>query len=198
MDPNLNKLIEGYRAFQNQATYKQTLQTLAKEGQHPNIMIISCCDARVEPAHVFDCEPGDLFCLRNVANIVPPYAKAGSHHATSAALEYAICHLNVAHLIIMGHSHCGGLKALMADERLEQDEFISDWMRMNELDVTQFSDVDELAKVAVLNSVKHCHQFPWIKERLEQGSLMIHPWFFDLEQAQVLVLDPATGSSKPL
>jgi len=109
MDKTFNKLVSGYHAFRKKYVSEDnnTMERLAHHGQRPAIMVIACSDSRVDPAMILQCEPGDLFVVRNVANIVPPYENDGGSHGTSSALEYGVCYLNVKHLIIMGHSQCG-------------------------------------------------------------------------------------------
>jgi carbonic anhydrase len=115
MKESLDKLLGGYKAFQDKyAAGDNSLMTqLAREGQNPEVMVVACSDSRVDPALILQCNPGDLFTVRNVANIVLPFADDGAHHGVSAALEFGLCYLKVKHLIILGHSQCGGINALL-------------------------------------------------------------------------------------
>ena len=115
MIKSFETIVQGYQQFRKKYLAKETnlLSTLAEHGQHPQVMIVACCDSRVDPAIVLQCDPGDLFVVRNVANVIPPYEKDSGHHGTSAALEFGVCQLQVKHLIILAHSHCGGIQALM-------------------------------------------------------------------------------------
>ena len=115
MKKALQKILRGYSQFRKKyATGDQSImQYLATHGQKPETMVIACCDSRVDPSLILQCDPGDLFVVRNVANIVPPYECDEKHHGTSAALEFGVCYLQVKHIIILGHSQCGGIDALI-------------------------------------------------------------------------------------
>ena len=158
---------------------------LANSGQKPEVMVVSCCDSRVDPALIFQCDPGDLFVVRNVANIVPPYELDAKHHGVSAALEFGVCYLNVKHLIILGHSDCGGIHALLNSEALKQNDFISHWVSLLDIDGHQDQDVNSCAKKSLLHSYQNCLTFPWIKSRVEKQILEIHLWFFDIKKVEM-------------
>src|SRR5215813_8002124 len=113
MENSFKKILHGYQLFREKYAHgdNSVMQYLSHYGQTPEMMVVSCCDSRVDPAVILQCDPGDLFVVRNVANIVPPYEKDEAHHGTSAALEFAIRILNVKHLILLGHSQCGGIEA---------------------------------------------------------------------------------------
>src|SRR3990167_3419835 len=150
MKNSLNKIIQGYQQFRKEyATGNQSvMRQLAMHGQKPQVMVIACCDSRVGPALILQCDPGDLFVARNVANIVPPYEKDAGHHGTSAALEFGVCFLKVSHLILLGHSQCGGIQALVNRESVRQDDFITNWV--SQIKLEEFHDhVDEFAKLAL-------------------------------------------------
>src|ERR1044071_7358097 len=128
-----SRLVDGYTAFlggrllEEQNRYKQ----LAESGQSPQIMVIGCCDSRVSPEVIFDARPGELFVVRNVANIVPPYAPDGHAHGVSAALEFGVGALKVRHIVVLGHAQCGGVKAFAEDaEPLSPGDFIGNWMKL--------------------------------------------------------------------
>src|ERR1700747_3065857 len=131
--PLPQQLIDGYRAFligrlrHEQDRYRE----LAESGQSPQVMVIGCCDSRVSPEVIFDARPGELFVVRNVANIVPPYAPDERAHGVSAALEFGVAALKVKHIVVLGHAHCGGVKAYAEDaEPLSPGDFIGNWMRI--------------------------------------------------------------------
>lgn len=129
---SLRKLVDGYQRFQKHY-FSERGRELYKElavGQHPDTMVIACSDSRVDPALVLDCKPGDLFVVRNVANLVPPYETGGLHHGVSAALEFAVNILEVTNIIVLGHHQCGGIKALLDDNPAHQGGFIKPWMNM--------------------------------------------------------------------
>tara|TARA_B100000508_G_scaffold119669_1_gene100411 strand:- start:780 stop:1391 length:612 start_codon:yes stop_codon:yes gene_type:complete len=201
MKKSLDKLIKGYAEFRKKYTAgdNSVMQTLSDHGQHPEAMVVSCCDSRVDPALILQCDPGDLFITRNVANIVPPYEADGKHHGTSAALEFGICYLNVKHLIIWGHSQCGGIHGLLNRESLTQDDFISNWVNIIKPDNTDTTtSVDACAKASLKYSHKNCLSFPWIKSRVENHTLAIHLWFFDIKTGQIFNYDAEKDAYLPL
>jgi carbonic anhydrase len=130
-----------------------------------------------------------------VANIIPPYEADGAHHGTSAALEFGVCYLNVDHIIILGHSQCGGIQAMLAPEKLHQDDFISNWTSINKDSANRFAphQADDCAKASLKQSYNNCLTFPWIKSRLDAKKLEIHCWFFDIEHGQLFELDSPSG-----
>jgi len=189
MENSLKKILRGYRIFKQKyaAGDNSVMQQLSHRGQNPETMIISCCDSRVDPALILQCNPGDLFVVRNVANIIPPYEKNSGHHGTSAALEFGICYLKVKHLIILGHSQCGGIQALLKKNNLQQNDFITDWVSLAQKNKnSEIKNPDEFSKQALLYSYENCLSFPWIKERIDQKKLMIHLWFFDIKTGNIL------------
>jgi carbonic anhydrase len=187
MNKSFKKMMEGYQAFRQKYAHgdNSVMRSLANTGQSPEIMIVSCCDSRVDPALILQCDPGDLFIVRNVANIVPPYEKDEAHHGTSAALEFGIGYLNVKHLIILGHSQCGGINALINKEDLHQNDFISRWVSLINKSVPTIKDTNEYAKQALKRSYDNCLTFPWINERVTEETLKIHLWFFDIEEGEI-------------
>lgn len=201
----INKLREGYRRFredrfpEQEALYKE----LVEAGQSPSAMMISCCDSRVDPSIVLDAEPGSLFAVRNVANLVPPYTLDGAHHGTSAALEFAVLHLGVENIIVMGHAHCGGIRALYEDLDKGAD-FIIPWMqivadaraRVKEKagDRPRNEQLAEMEREAVRVSLENLMTFPWIRARVEAGTLRLHGWYFDLATGELQELDRDTDN----
>lgn len=196
MKNSFNKIIKGYEAFREKYALgnASVMQSLSLYGQKPEIMVVACCDARVDPALLLQCDPGDLFVTRNVANIVPPYKKDDFHHGTSAALEFGICYLNIKHLILLGHSQCGGINALLNSADSSSNDFINNWVAIIKEGnvIPANSDVkigsknhDYYAKLALQKSHQNCLSFPWIQERVSQQKLIIHLWFFDIQQGQI-------------
>ncbi len=205
------QLIEGFRRFRerhftnNDALYRQ----LVAQGQTPKILVVACCDSRVDPAIVLDCAPGDLFVIRNVANLVPPSESHVGHHGTSAALEFGVRNLGVQHIIVLGHAHCGGIQALItAGGTNEQDSFINDWMRLvegarieverNMPDATMSERLQACEQQAILISLRNLMTFSWVRERVENGSLVLHGWYFDIKRGQLLRHNPASRTFEPL
>jgi carbonic anhydrase len=137
---------------------------------------------------ILQCDPGDLFVVRNVANIVPPYEIDGSHHGTSAALEFGICFLNIRHLILLGHSQCGGIQALLHHSS-ESNDFITKWVSLVKISNNYEESPDQYAKLALNQSYQNCLTFPWIKHKLNQQELAIHLWFFDIKSGQIFTCD---------
>lgn len=201
------KLIEGFRRFrarhfsENDALYRQ----LATEGQAPRILMVACCDSRVDPAIILDCAPGDLFVIRNVANLVPPAESRDSgRHGTSAALEFGVRNLAVEHIIVLGHAQCGGIRSLFSGSGGgEEDSYINSWMRMAEgvhaavmRDLPQASPGEQIIACeqrAILVSLDNLMTFPWVRERVENGSLSLHGWYFDIEHGQLMQYNLEAG-----
>ena len=195
-------LVEGHLRFRrdehakNRGRYLQ----LAELGQTPTAMVIACCDARVDVSAIFDAEPGSLFIMRNVANLVPPYEPEGKYHGTSAAVEYAATALKVPHIIVLGHSNCGGVNAYRRGLRdnLPEQGFIGSWLtlldglRLVESDTFAYGDEMAFELAAVRSSLANLGNFPFIKQRMEDGLLALHGLHFDLGSGQLLSLEPET------
>lgn len=183
-------LLAGYQRFKNGyfTENREKLRKLAEE-QRPNHVLITCCDARMEPALIFDTEPGQLFVIRNVANLVPPYEVEGTYHGTSAALEFAITVLEVPEIIVLGHSRCGGIRSLVLDSKnLPKDTFISRWMSIV-APVADLADPNRLEDHATFNyceqaavgfSLRNLMSYPFIKERVEAGTLTLKGWHYNI------------------
>jgi len=186
MEESFNKIIKGYSNFRKKYAINDNsvMRSLAYHGQKPEVMVVACCDSRVDPAVILQTDPGDLFVVRNVANIVPPYEQDDGYHGISAALEFGVCHLNVKHLIILGHSQCGGIQALLNSKNLKQNDFITHWVSLIKTNPDD-QDVDVVSKQALLQSYQDCLTFPWIKERVTQEKLIIHLWFFDIKEGEI-------------
>lgn len=195
----INKLINGYQRFHKKYFEEQPelYKSLFEQGQFPKFLVISCCDSRVHPAQVMDTAPGDIFVIRNVANLVPINEVDGKSHGTSAAMEFAIKHLKVKHIIIMGHSQCGGIKSLMEGDHLEHDYgFIDPWMKIakpardkvieqhGNKDFSEQCSLCEKASIEI--SLQNLMTFPWIKERIDANNLFVHGWYFDIDTGGLL------------
>lgn len=191
MDTRFNKILQGYQGFRDKYALgdQSVMQHLSDYGQRPEIMVVACCDSRVDPSLILQCDPGDLFVVRNIANIVPPYEKDGAHHGTSAALEFGICYLKVKHLILLGHSQCGGIQALLdsvSTTPSAPNDFIDDWVSIiNHPGASKTRTVDSCAKYALKESLHNCLNFPWIKDKIQDQSLIIHLWYFDIKMGQI-------------
>lgn len=185
-----DKLLAGYERFKKGyfAENREKLRQLAEQ-QRPQYALITCCDARMEPARIFDAEPGDLFVIRNVANLVPPYEVEGSYHGTSAALEYAVTVLEVPEIIVLGHTRCGGIRSLVMDAgKLPQETFIAKWMSIvgpvaklaEQQDLEDPATFRRCEKAAVGYSLRNLMTFPWIRSRVEAGTLSLQGWHYNI------------------
>ena len=201
-------LAEGHFRFRrdvhakNRGRYLQ----LAELGQTPTAMVIACCDARVDVSMVFDAEPGALFIVRNVANLVPPYEPAGKYHGTSAAIEFAVQGLKVPNLIVLGHSHCGGVDAYRQKVRdnITRQGFIGAWLTLLdnlepvESDIFAHGDETAFELAAIRSSLANLRTFPFIHKREEDGLLALDGLHFEIGTGELLSLDQATGRFEPL
>ena len=174
------------------------MQYLSLHGQKPKVMIVACCDSRVDPALILQCDPGDLFVVRNVANIVPPYEKDEAHHGTSAALEFGVRFLNVKHLILLGHSQCGGIQTLLKNTESDQNDFITNWVSLIKTPQLSLQDTDNYAKLALQKSHQNCMTFPWIQEKVTSKELLLHLWFFDIQTGQIFMYSDDEKNYIPL
>lgn len=201
---NIEKLVDGYKRFRHSyfGADQVLFDRLTKQGQSPKTLVIGCCDSRVDPAMVTDCDPGDLFIIRNVANLVPPFDINRGHRGTSSALEFGVQHLEVENIIVLGHAQCGGIRALLQQKpgSVKTDSFVSDWMEVasharNRV-LSRMSDqpmenqVRACEQEAILISLDNLLTFPWILERVAQRKLTLHGWYFDLERGELLHYNP--------
>ncbi|MCB1520691.1 MAG: carbonic anhydrase [Hyphomicrobiaceae bacterium] len=200
-------LVDRYRRFKfrhftpNVDQYEE----LAAYGQHPDVMVVSCCDSRVDPETIFSAMPGELFVMRNVANLVPPFETDGKFHGVSAALEFALLNLRVKHLVILGHANCGGVRAALEQTAAKQTEdlFISKWMsmltdaRLTVLAKHQGSSSAErlraLEQEGIKTSLKNLRTFPCVDALEKKGRLALHGAYFDIATGTLSVLNQATG-----
>ena len=210
--PYLNHLIEGYQRFRDHdwARERERWTELA-EGQSPKVMILSCADSRVDPAQIFDARPGEIFVVRNIAGLAPPYETSRGFHGVSAALEFAVSQLEVGEILVMGHGLCGGCAAALTGQFDDTDpgegHFIADWVRMlhdaadkvraqhDELGPAAFT---EMEREAVKVSLANLRTFPWIAEREAAGGLKLHGAHFSVAEGRLYVLDEAEGNFRPV
>jgi len=199
------RLIDGYSAFaagrlkREQDRYRE----LAERGQAPEIMVIGCCDSRVSPEVIFDAGPGELFVVRNVANLVPPYAPDGRAHGVSAALEFGVGALKVKHIVVLGHAQCGGVRAFAVEhEPLSPGDFIGKWMAL----MTPAADklgprgdapladyLTRLEQASIVNSLDNLMTFPRLRKLIQRGSVAVHGAYFGVATGQLSVRDETTG-----
>jgi carbonic anhydrase len=198
-----NKIINKYKKWKtdtfikNKATYKK----LALEGQSPIAMIISCCDSRVHATSMFGAETGEFFIHRNIANLIPPYNPDGDHHGTSAAIEFAVCALKVPHIIVLGHSNCGGIKngyhLCKGDQVNEELQFVNKWLDILKPaydTLEQLSDekamISMLEKQSIINSIQNLSEFPFVQKALSSNEISIHGFWNNIGTGELEMLDP--------
>jgi len=202
----LNKLINGFKQFRQRYYVEEPelIKHLVKQGQSPKILMIACCDSRVHPAIVLNTDPGDIFVIRNMANVVPPCEDDGKSHGTSAAMEFAVKHLGVRHIIVFGHSQCGGVRSLMEGEHeCSRYSFIDPWMStvvmarekiLNEFANYSFDEQCYQCELAGIEfSLNNLRSFPWIREKIDEGSLFTHGWYFNIGAGELLIRDETSG-----
>ncbi len=219
-DGKIAEMIEsalGFRKDEYEGT-KDYMIGLA-DHQHPEILMIGCSDSRVDPALICGAKPGDIFTIRNVANLVPPYDTANNlGHGVGAAIEYGVKALNVSNIVVFGHAHCGGIKAAIdtAAGNAPEFDFIGPWLTIAEKACRQevtdpatgelkLISIDQLRiysylveRQSVLYSIENLKTYPWIKDRVDAGNLSLHGWWFDLESGDLWVTNPVTGQFLPV
>lgn len=201
-------MLDGYWRFRRErhAPDKGRYRQLATLGQSPTAMIIACCDSRVDVAAIFDAEPGDIFIMRNVANLVPPFEPDGKFHGTSAAVEYAALVLNVPNIIVLGHSHCGGVAAYREKLKGKADEtaFIGRWLTLldgldvKKVDMDDFGQEIAFELAGIRQSLDNLRTFDALRQREADGLLTLHGLHFDIGSGTVLALDEETDRFAPL
>ncbi len=205
-------LVERFRQFKTGdfSNASSSYATLAEHGQSPEVMIISCCDSRVTPEAIFAAGPGDLFVVRNVANLVPPHLSDNSTHGVSAALEFAVLNLKIKHIVVMGHAKCGGVAACLAGGAPVEtpEKYIANWVallndtRDRVREENQGANDAELQQTlqyeGVKMSLENLRSFPFIKDLEASGELQLHGAFFDIGTGDLQALDPATGKFSAL
>ena len=224
-DDVLTHLLNGIKGFQDSYYHQdpERMKVLSEQGQSPRVLLIACSDSRVDPAILTGAQPGDLFVIRNVANLVPPFELEGHVDGARAAIEYAVRDLKVNHIVVLGHASCGGIKALLGSvsgHKIERD-FIGSWVSialagcsrylhnpngkgldgqgMNELDVTTLCQHQHLTeRAAIRGSLANLTTYPWIEERIKSGDLKLHGWWFDLETGDLWCTDAENTSFLPV
>lgn len=201
---NTHTLLEGFKRFKQ--TYfgdDKKLYASMKEGQPAKTLMVACCDSRVDPAILTDCDPGDIFTVRNVANLVPPCEEDQHHHGTSSAIEYAVTALKVESIIVMGHANCGGIKGLWESDDLNDSQFIhrwvsiaqeaKEWVKVNHATESNAVQLKACEQRAILVSLQNLMGFDFVRERVEAGSLRLHGWYFDLAAGELLCYNPESN-----
>src|SRR4051794_25375019 len=210
--PYLSQLIKGYRRFrQNDWPRERERWAELAEGQSPKVMILACADSRSDPAQIFDARPGEMFVVRNIAALAPPYETSRGYHGVSSALEFAVTQLKVGEILVMGHGLCGGCAAALTgqfdDTEPGEGHFIADWVRMlndaaakvrarhAELDRAAFLDME---REAVKVSLANLRTFPWIADREKAGELKLHGAHFSISEGRLYMLDEAEHEFRPV
>ena len=201
-----DRLLRGYASFRygRFQTENQRYRALAETGQDPGVLVIACCDSRAAPELIFDASPGEIFVVRNVANLVPPYAPDGEYHGTSAALEFAVMGLKVQDIVVMGHGRCGGIKAALADasQPLSPGDFIGKWISLLEKPVAECmcaGDTDpgarqqRLEHLSIVHSLANLRTFPCIQALEAAGRIRLHGAWFDIAVGELHVYDEETA-----
>jgi carbonic anhydrase len=191
----LEKFVNGFSLFQQQYfSEPQTLYDSLRDGQRPSTLLIGCCDSRVDPMLLTGSDPGDMFVVRNIANLVPP-CTPDAPPGVSSAIEFAVCNLEVERVIVLGHAKCGGIGALLSPRQLAPEtDFVGRWMRIAEpvrqKVESEHCDHDERRRAceqaSILNSLDNLLTYPWIAQRVEQGVLKLHGWYFDMENGSLM------------
>lgn len=209
-DP-IARLVAGFHSFHGSYFEGRSdlYRRLATEGQQPKVLVVACSDSRVDPALLTHSRPGDLFIVRNVAAIVPPYQVDGQHHGTSAAIEFAVRGLKVEHVVVLGHALCGGVRALGDPATAaNQFEFLSDWVEIatpaREAVARHLSGApaellrEGLEQATLLVSLRNLLSFPWIEAAVRAHRLTLHGWYFDLLGGLLLAHDATSGRFVPV
>ncbi|MEI8321086.1 MAG: carbonic anhydrase [Alphaproteobacteria bacterium] len=205
MPKAINDLIKGCKEFKLHYfdNHHPLFETLS-QGQKPKALVISCSDSRVDPVIVTKCEPGDLFVIRNVANLVPPYEQDNGYHGTSAALEFGIGTLGIQHIIVFGHTQCEGIHHLLTEQdcQIKKRSFISQWMNLanwahmhtkqNRKNLSHQQQVSLCGQYSLIHSLNNLMTFPWIKEKVENNQLTLHAWQFNIATGDVAAFTPKT------
>jgi carbonic anhydrase len=196
----MDRLLEGYRRFRQTVwpAERARYAALARHGQEPEALVIACSDSRVDPQRVFGAAPGELFVVRNMAGLVPPYQPDAHYHGTSAAIEYAVRVLGVRHVVVLGHGLCGGIRAIVEGAPKEADDFVEQWVAIAEPvlravpgDLDRVEMLSRCEMEAVRLSLANLRSFPWVREAVERGHLQLHGFRFDIRTG---VLERLEGS----
>ncbi|MHB1546311.1 MAG: carbonic anhydrase [bacterium] len=202
----IQKLKKGFQEFKDcyyggDSKKSAEYAKLITEGQQPKTLMIACSDSRVSPEITFNAKPGDIFMVRNIANLVPPYDNDGHKHGTSAAIEFAVNYLGVKNIIVKGHSNCGGISALMKDENT--GDFISPWVSVsrrakeevlkNPEYLTEEDRRTACEKVSIIVSLENLLTFPFVKKKYAGGEIKILGWYFDMKKGSLLEYNDRNG-----
>ncbi len=204
-------LLDGYRRFRaNRFTTERERWSQLAEGQEPRAIVIACCDSRADPATIFDTDPGEIFVIRNVANLVPPFEVGGGRHGVSAALEFAVTQLHVPEIVVMGHERCGGISAALTGQfhgaAAGEGGFVHKWMSQIEAPADSIArehgtgdDAQRLLEeVSIRQSLANLRTFPFVAEREKTGRLKLLGCHFSIREGELWLLDEAEDSFRPV
>ena len=204
-------LVEGYRRFRaNQSAIERDRWQELADGQSPRAVVIACSDSRADPAIIFDTDPGEIFVVRNVANLVPPFESTGGRHGVSAALEFAVTRLGVPEIVVMGHESCGGINAALTGRfrgaPVGEGGFVATWMSQIDGPAAEIAKVHgtgdeaqrELEEVAIRQSLANLRTFPFVSEREKNGTLKVLGCHFSIRDGELWVLDEAEDCFRPV
>lgn len=206
---NFHQLLTGFHHFKQKYFLKERdyFESLEKQ-QNPKTLVISCCDSRVDPALLLNCKPGELFVIRNVAALVPDVTQAKSPCSVMAAIEYGVKHLDIEHIIVLGHSNCGGIHGLIEPESIASETYIQEWVSIASpaLERLKRLTADEnhrrrerhCEEGAVLVSLDNLLSYSWIFERVESGTLKLHALYYDLGEGELFRFSPDREDFLPL
>jgi carbonic anhydrase len=194
----MDRLLDGYLRFRRTVwpAERARYEALARRGQRPEALVIACSDSRVDPQTVFGAAPGELFIVRNMAGLVPPYQPDAHYHGTSAALEYAVRVLGVSHVVVLGHAQCGGIQAIVEGAPKEADDFVERWVAIAEPVLSRvpagLGRAEMLSRCemeSVRLSLSNLESFPWVRQAVEEGRLQLHGFRFDIHTGVLGRLD---------
>lgn len=206
-DDRLEPLIEGYRRFRSGEwlAERERFERTAEQGQQPHTLVIACSDSRVDPQMILGARPGELFVVRNVANLVPPCEADAAHHGTSAAIEFAVRLLHVARILVLGHGMCGGVKMLLDEDPPAGLDFAARWMDLAQDAKTATAHIDPpearhraCEEATVRLSLANLMTFPWVAEAVSSGALSLHGGYFDIRHGSLFLLQPDGGFAEAL
>lgn len=208
----INKIVNGYEVFKDKAfkKYKKRFSDLIKEGQKPKVLFISCSDSRVVPSLITNTDPGDMFILRNVGNMVPPFSPSNEYHATAAGIEYAVTFLKISDIIVCGHSHCGAIKGLYQEMNRDDDSVVhvkkwlelgmraKDFISMTSPDVSMEEKLEKTEKISIVFQLLNLLTYPLVEKKVNEGSLSLRGWYYRIESGELEYYDDDTYSFKKL
>lgn len=206
---DIEKFVRGFSRFQQQYfSEEHALYDALREGQRPTTLLIGCCDSRVDPMLLTGSDPGDMFVVRNIANLVPP-CTPDAPPGVSSAIEFAICNLEVERVIVLGHAKCGGIRALLApDQTARETDFVERWMRiaapvrervLRELGHKSCQERHTACEQAsILQSLDNLLTYPWLKRRVEENKLKLHGWYFDIDSGSLMAYSPRQQRFLPI